>query len=370
MVTKGNLGVSYIIAVGIGLFGSLVSGWLLPLDPNGITIDSNSILAMFSGLTVALGFTLTGLGLANSELDGDRVWRVAKWGTLGLGIPTALALLLGMYFRDSLVGLGWRNVAMINIAGGGVVGILIGAITELRAEHERTTKLNQRNTVFLRLFRHDIRTSVNILRGYLELIVSEEVPTGRSVETVHNQIDHILRLSDAARQLDDLQATTREPVDLAALTRDRLDAHQRTYPDAEFERNVPETTYVRANDLLPSVVDNLIRNAVEHSDSHPRVRVSVAPGEDSGAPVVFRVRDDGPGFSTDELDVHSRETETDLRHSNGIGLWLTRWIVESYGGELRIENAPAGGAVVTVVLPRAEPEDASQEPDERVSEPA
>lgn len=356
MVSKRDLGVSYLLAVGVGLFGALTAGYLLPPGTGGVDLGPDVALGIFSGLIVAGGFTLTGLGLANSDLGEERIWRVAQWATIGLGVPSLLAVLVMLFYRQALEGLGWRSVVVLNVAGGGVVGILVGTITELRAEHDRATTLNQRNAVFLRLFRHDIRNSVNLIQGHLDRLGPDRPPSPESLEIVRDQADHVLRLSDAARRLEELEsgASTR-PVDLAGVVADRVDQVREAHPEADVETDVPPEAYVRADDLLASVVDNLLTNAIEHGHDRPRVRVAVESAETPGRSVELSVRDDGPGFSEDELAVHSRAIETALRHSDGVGLWLARWIVDSYDGEFAVANAPDGGAVVTVTLPSARP---------------
>ncbi|MFB6109135.1 MAG: hypothetical protein ABEJ82_09925 [Haloplanus sp.] len=58
-----------------------------------------------------------------------------------------------------------------------------------------------------------------------------------------------------------------------------------------------------------------------------------------------------------ELRSENRRTRT-LNQRNTvfiIGLWQIRWIVTTYDGDLTVENAPEGGAVVTVTLPAADP---------------
>ena len=377
MVSKGDLGVSYLVAVGVVLFGVFSAGVLLPVD----AVRSRSILGLSMGIMIAGSFLVTGIGLARSSLDDERVWRVAGWSTLGLGVPTLFAVLVILVVPSMLSGLGWRSIVLVNIAAGGVVGVLVGSLLELRAEHERTRTLNQRNTVFLRLFRHDIRTSVNLIRGHLDLAAGDgETPLG-STDVIHDHLAHIERLSDAANRLDDLESMTETgSIDLGALVRDRLDVMQRSTDAVAVETEIHPESYVRANGLLTSVVDNLLRNAVEHgstssppgaddavehgstssppSGTAPSLRVTVRPAGDT---VLFRVADDGPGFTDAELAVHAdaEATETALRHSDGVGLWLVRWIVDAYDGDVTVENGDDCGAVVTVRLPPARDEPSS-----------
>ncbi|WP_251341427.1 sensor histidine kinase [Haloplanus halophilus] len=367
MVSKGELGVSYLIGVGIVLSGTLGIGVAMPSGV--VEHTSTSLLGLTMGLMVAAGFSLTGIGLANSQLDDERVWRVAAWSTLGLGVPTGIALLLPLWYPSLLHGIDWRSVVMVNVAAGGVVGVLVGSLFELRAEHERTRALNQRNTVFLRLFRHDIRTSINLLRGHVDRL---DVDAEEPIEVIHEQIDHVERLSDAAHRLEELESMTEtEPIDLGRLVEERVDDLRRTEDRVTVETNVRPGTYVWANDLLASVVDNLLRNAVEHgateeeseADGHPWLAVSVRSAEGRTGVVELRVRDDGPGFSETELAVHTGATETALQHSDGIGLWLVRWIVDSFDGDVTVANHAEGGAVVTVALPAADPDAAAVSPD-------
>jgi len=396
MVSKGDLGVGYLVAVGVVLFGIFVAAVLLPLGSRPV-VDSRVLLALSMGIMIAGSFLVTGVGLSRSTLDDERVWRVAGWSTLGLGVPTLLAILAMLLAPSTLQGIGWHSVVIVDIAAGGIVGVLVGSLLELRAEHERTRTLNQRNTVFLRLFRHDIRTSINLIRGHLDLVADDGSTPLASTDVIRDHLAHIERLSDAANRLDDIESMTEtEPVDLGSLVRHRIDELQRSTDGVAVETDIASETYVQANDLLSSVVDNLLWNAVEHgstgnrtnsddavehgstgnrtnsddavehgstgnrtnSDDAPddsRLRVTVRPTAGRRDVVKLRVRDHGPGFTDAELAVHAdaTATETALQHSDGIGLWLVRWIADAYDGAFEVANAPDGGAVVTVTLPAA-----------------
>ncbi|WP_435067602.1 sensor histidine kinase [Haloplanus sp. C73] len=355
MVSKGDLGVGYLVAVGVVLCGVFSTGFVVPTGARG-QVDSQSLLGVSMGVMIAGSFLATGVGLARSTLDDEHVWRVAGWSTLGLGLPTLAAILVITLAPSSLQGIGWRSVVMVDIAAGGVVGVLVGSILELRAEHDRTRTLNQRNTVFLRLFRHDIRTSLNLIRGHLDLAADGGSSPLSSTEVVRDQLAHIERLSEAAKRLDDLESMTQtEPVDLGSLVSDRVAEIRRT-EDVVVETDIDDTVLVRANELLTSVVDNLLRNAVEHGTRGDRTDapdVTVSISEDRRGDVTLRIRDYGPGFDEAELAVHRGAAETALQHSDGIGLWLVRWIVDAYDGTVCVANADDGGAVVTVTLPAA-----------------
>lgn len=350
MVSKKHLGAGYLIGLGISVFGTLATGVVLPFD-FGEFVNRFNFMTLFSGLIIAVGFTLTGVALVRSNLSGQRIWRIAIWSSVGLWIPSILIILLVLFAQQVLQGLAWRSVAVINIAGGGIVGVLFGTIVELRAEYNYAKELNQRNSVFLRLFRHDIRNSATVIKGHTDSIARNGTGS-QSAEAIDRQVDHILRLSDAARQLDSLNPPREQTdVDVVAVVRDRIETFREMYPDADFEVESPPDAQVQADALLSSVVDNLLRNAIEHTDCQPRIQITVRPTAEESEQIELRIRDNGPGIPEDELAVHSQVTETALQHSEGVGLWLVRWIVDSYGGEFSLENDPDGGAIASVKIP-------------------
>lgn len=352
MVSKHTLGVSYLITVGVALFAILLSGVMVPADSLSVSLGPNTVFATVTGLFVASGFLVSGIGLANSKLSGERVWRVAVYSTVGLGIPTGMFLLLMMFRPETLADFGWQSVAMINIAGGGVVGILIGTVVELRSELSRTAALNQRNTVFIRLFRHDIRNNINSILGHLELIHSDPSRADESIHIIRDQMESILRLSDAARQLDELELEeSQRQLDLVGVVSEELAEIRSTYPHATINTDFPSSAPVMANELLRSAVGNLVTNAIQHNEGTPKVDIRINRSEGDSSYVELRIEDNGPGFTEDELDVHRQQNETTLHHSSGIGIWLSRWIIESYDGSLCLRNGDEEGAVVTIILP-------------------
>lgn len=355
MVSKGDLGISYLIAVGVVLFATLSTGITVPFLTSGFSIDVHSPLPVATGLTIAVVFTITGVWMRQSDLDDEMAWPISVWASLGLGVPLLGVLGLSVWEPPVLRPLELRNIASLNIAFGGILGVLSGTLLGLRTEYNRKRTLNQRNTVFLRLFRHDIRNSVNLIQGHLDLLTTDESCTEEQIDVIDDQLEHILRLGEAARKLDKLETIERtERVDLSELVSERIDVVGENDGDVTFETDLRADTVVQANELLATAVDNLLSNAIDHRDGSARVRITVGTSGHRTGAVELTVRDDGPGFPDEELTVHERATETPLEHSEGVGLWLTRWIVEAHEGELTIANAEDGGAVVTMTLPEAQ----------------
>jgi signal transduction histidine kinase len=108
-------------------------------------------------------------------------------------------------------------------------------------------------------------------------------------------------------------------------------------------------------DELTSVVRNLVDNAERHAQS--LVRVSVAT---KGPWVRLAVEDDGPGLEPNlrekvfERFARLEEARTRDAGGAGLGLALTKRIVETHGGRIFVEDSPLGGAAFVVELPSAE----------------
>lgn len=114
---------------------------------------------------------------------------------------------------------------------------------------------------------------------------------------------------------------------------------------------LPQTRVV-ADDMLPSLFRNLLRNAINHNDTEaPEVTISAAETEDE---VRVAIADNGPGSSVEDRDRIFQKGET-RRESTGTGIWLylVQTLVEQYEGEIKIEDNEPEGAVFVVTLPTA-----------------
>lgn len=108
-------------------------------------------------------------------------------------------------------------------------------------------------------------------------------------------------------------------------------------------------------DAIGIVVDNLLRNAIDHSPAGERVNVTLGPGPR------ITVDDRGPGIPADQRQrifepfARGMHTNTDRAAGTGIGLGLAicKRIVDGHRGQIRVEDRPGGGARFVVELPPA-----------------
>ncbi|MFI1256410.1 sensor histidine kinase [Streptomyces netropsis] len=116
-----------------------------------------------------------------------------------------------------------------------------------------------------------------------------------------------------------------------------------------------------------TVLGNLIDNAVDAAAAHPPAKpfVEVGMWTEPGA-TVLSVADNGPGVPTALRAAVFREgwstKKAPPHRGRGIGLTLVRGVARRYGGSVRLDERPGGGAVVTVRLPRNPPVTAGAAP--------
>ncbi|SEM06583.1 PAS domain S-box protein [Haloferax larsenii] len=229
-------------------------------------------------------------------------------------------------------------------------------ISDITAQKQR----EQRLTILNRVLRHNIRNDITVLRGHLDLLADQVSDGNKHVEAMEKRLVNIESLSESARHIEQLQARDDEEslttFELGAELQNHLDRLELDWPAAEIQSNIRAGTTIEAHELFPYALDNLIENAVEHNDSEiPRVFVETSFESESSQYVALAIGDNGPGLPKVEREVLTRETETDLMHSAGMGLWLTRWIIRSSGGELAVEPSQWDGTRIVLKLRTACP---------------
>jgi signal transduction histidine kinase len=148
----------------------------------------------------------------------------------------------------------------------------------------------------------------------------------------------------------------REPLELAEIINEALEG-----PLAAVEKHVPAGLPLVAGDR--TTLRHAIRNLVDNAVKYGREGVSIAVDGNEEA-VEIRVEDHGPGIPSDELPhlfdpfYRGKKAVEDQIHGTGLGLCLTKRIVEAHDGSIRVQSAPGKGTRFIVRLPSLQPETA------------
>ncbi|MEM8905382.1 MAG: HAMP domain-containing sensor histidine kinase [Actinomycetota bacterium] len=205
---------------------------------------------------------------------------------------------------------------------------------------------------------HELSTPLTAMGADLEVLHGHpDLDAAQRAEIVEELLHDHRRILDLLAMLRDLargdQQTDRafEPVDLAELVDEAVDALARRHPQVRLTADLPDVPVVRGwRPGLRVLVDNLLTNAVVHGGDAVALRVR---GDAHGDGVRLVVADDGPGFpAADRERLLGRfERGTSERPGTGLGLALVDQQVGLHGGSIALGDNEGGGAEVTVVLP-------------------
>ncbi|ABM12655.1 integral membrane sensor signal transduction histidine kinase [Mycolicibacterium vanbaalenii PYR-1] len=213
---------------------------------------------------------------------------------------------------------------------------------------------------------HEIRTPVAVLEAYIEALEDGvRTLTPQTAAMLRDQTRRLVRFSDDVAALAKAEESSASMA-CSFVDVPRLAHHCAAAAQERFDsKNV--TLAVRVAEGLPplwadeqrlaQVVGNLVDNALRHTPAGGRVEVS---WEREGAELALRVADNGAGIAAEHLPrlferFYRADTARDREHGGaGIGLAITRALVEAHGGTISVASAgPGTGATFTVTLPLA-----------------
>ncbi len=220
-------------------------------------------------------------------------------------------------------------------------------VTDLQ---ERTQQLRVIDTIL----RHNLRNSLTVIGLLAEQLRSQAGDefaemAGRIIENARD----LRETGEKSREITSVLADqpTRDRVDVADVVRSVVDSVRGDHPGARLAVSVPECATAVTTLRIDEAIEELVRNAVDHSDQEtPTVEVRVETDDDA---VTVYVVDDGPGMSEMDRDVLRYGAATDdLYHGSGLGLWLVYWIVSRASGTVTVDSLEPRGTRVRVRLPR------------------
>jgi signal transduction histidine kinase/CheY-like chemotaxis protein len=239
--------------------------------------------------------------------------------------------------------------------------------TELGVSVEALTRANQAKSAFLANMSHELRTPLNAIIGFSDLMRMEEPEGDRRkvpaewVEHIHTSGRHLLGLINDILDLAKVEAGRLE-LRLAPLRVDTAVQELLTglTPLFTTKQITVDTTLLPATALADRVrfrqiVENLLSNAIKFTPADGTVAVIVQAAEDQ---VFVSVADTGVGIAeADQSRIFEEFQQVGdpdrQRAGTGLGLALTRRLVEAHGGDILVRSEPGHGSVFTVRIPAA-----------------
>ncbi|WP_162551676.1 sensor histidine kinase [Halohasta litchfieldiae] len=300
-----------------------------------------------------------GLVLYRSTVDSDHLLRVAGWNTLGVVVTTAV---LGLVITFQIAAGG--QVRFPLLSGGIIVGVsafahvLIGFHDVRRIRARTVAKQRQKASVVNRFVRHNLRHSAQMLLGYgeqlrsdAEITASDRTDLGQKVADIGSDLSDTQTKIKVIDELVDQDAET-YPIDLVSVFDSTRGEWEESYPDMSLTLDISAELSVLAGDYIEEAISELVENACEYGGDPPEITVR---GSRANGMVRIEICDNGDGFPEDEqLLINNDQDETKLQHSSGLGLWLSKWLIEYYDGQLSVETqSDGGGGKATILLPQS-----------------
>ncbi|MHB8464828.1 MAG: PAS domain-containing sensor histidine kinase [Acidimicrobiales bacterium] len=331
---------------------------ILRLDGDGRIIDANAGAAALTGYPVD---TLVGSVCAElldpQSLDGGSLladgWHRSAQLRSVTAVPEQVVRLLRADGAETTVlvtGLYQRD------PDGSVSGLTLALRGAGRRAHQAPTGIEIVSTVS-----HELRSPLTSVKGYTGLLLNrwdrlKDEQKREMLEQVNHDADRVKRLIDELLDISRLETgrlhLRRQMVDLAALVGSVVSKVAMEYPtldvDVRIAENVPE---VYADpDKLTQVLTNLVENACKYASP---VGLEVT-AELRGGDVAVAVTDRGEGIPVADLPkVFEKFFRRDLGRptGSGLGLWISRGLVEAHGGRLTASSEDGRGTTFRFTVP-------------------
>jgi signal transduction histidine kinase len=243
---------------------------------------------------------------------------------------------------------------------------------QLVTERTQADAANRAKSEFLANISHELRTPLNAVIGFSDVLAHTRLGEGRerSVEygsLINTAGQHLLAVINDILDMSRIEAgrVSLSPriIDLASVTEGALalTGHQAQSRSIDFSVAVADDAKALEADeqLLKQVLINLLSNAFKYTEPGGTVRLTAE--RSGGDTITITVRDTGVGIPADDLPnifepfFFSGSALTRRRGGVGLGLSITKRLVELHHGRIAIASTVGQGTTVTVSLPRNRP---------------
>ncbi len=243
-------------------------------------------------------------------------------------------------------------------------GVLLNIIATVRdITHFRQAE--EIKSTFISVISHELKTPIALIKGYVSTLRREDATWDRSIvndslEVIEEEADHLTELVENLLDASRLQAgalsMSLSDISIKNLVERIVEKFKTQTSKHNFIIDIPENFPIIMADesRITQVISNLLSNAIKYSLDGGEIRVS---GQVRPEQVIICVSDQGPGISPEDIphvfDRFYRSSDaTRMTKGAGLGLYLTRAVVEAHGGRIWVDPKPGDGARICFSLPK------------------
>ena len=234
-------------------------------------------------------------------------------------------------------------------------------LNEYEAKIRKAEKASRMKSLFLANMSHEIRTPLNAIEGFSRVIAETDSPEERMkmLEIVESNNNRLLSLINEILDLSRVEAgeiqMKKAPANLTDMCANIKQIFKFRCPEQiKLVASIPSKTVILNTDInrVTQVYCNLISNALKHTISGS-ITFGYNVSED-GKDIIMQVADTGSGIDPNDIDsIFQTYVSKDAEHQNGygLGLPLSKIIVEKLGGHISVKSKLGEGSTFTFVLP-------------------
>jgi signal transduction histidine kinase len=226
---------------------------------------------------------------------------------------------------------------------------------------EEVLDLNRKKDEFIAMASHELKTPLTSMNGFLQ-ILQRTAPEGMNKHFLDKTSRQLEKLNVLVNDLFDISKVQAgklqfyfDELDLGLLIREICETFEHSTPDHQFVCELEPGLLINGDQIrLEQVLTNLIANAVKYAPESPQINIAA---KNKGNEIVVAVTDHGNGISK-ENQAHIFTQFYRIRDSDrhisglGLGLYITREIVERHGGRIWVESELGKGASFLFTIPR------------------
>ncbi len=243
-------------------------------------------------------------------------------------------------------------------------GELLGMVFSLR-DISALKNIERMKDAIVSTAAHELRTPLTSIQGFSEILLTRKLDEKRRVrylEFINERSNHLAAIVNDLLDISRLESgrgleIKPEPIDLSELVNGAVEPFVETYQAHRFlVDGFPAGLMVTGDPLrLSQVITNLLSNAVKYSPDGGTITIH---GAIDGAAAEISIKDNGMGISSEHLaHIFERFYRVDVSNraigGTGLGLTISKLIVEGHRGTIRVESRLGEGSTFTVSLPLA-----------------
>jgi len=345
-------------------------------------LQTENVAALLNSLPLATLRATNARFAAIYLLEGDRIYRAGDPAELPPDLTTLRQLALTSPSAECTeleaqapIRAGVRPRGMLILRGAkfsrdtleAIAGLISVSIDRTQALEEiarvQAAKESERlRTLMMDSIAHELKTPLTGIKAAATTLLSSgpvvESDRHELLTVINEEVDRLNRLVTQAVEMAQLDTQevhmTFRPERLAVLVEAALVTSATILADHPIEVKIPDLPPVRADrSFIEKVLSNLLENAAKYSAPHSPIFVSA---EERSGKIIVNIADRGIGIDTSEQALifdrfYRVRSQSHYTSGTGMGLAISRAILEAHGGDITVTSQPGQGSVFTFTLP-------------------